>query len=135
MQRFIYFLKAMLTMVNRALQPQEIEVFYVLPALRRDLTLWMKKQGKSQKQIAKLLGVTEPAISQYVKSKRASAVKFSKSLGGEIKKSAGMINDRQSMVSEVQRLLRLARNEKVVCRFCKGLGSCSICFHDERSIS
>ena len=44
-------------MVNRVLQPQELEVFYVIPALRREFSLRLKESGKSQKDIAKVLGV------------------------------------------------------------------------------
>ena len=67
-------------MVKKLLQPQEIEVFYILPALRRELAVSLKSAGKSQKAIAGLLGVTEAAVSQYFSSKRASQVKFSDSL-------------------------------------------------------
>ncbi len=55
------------------LMPQEVVVWYVLPAIRRELTRIMIQKKKPQKQIAKMLGVTEPAITQYKlkKSKRS----------------------------------------------------------------
>ncbi|MFH1405899.1 MAG: hypothetical protein ABIG52_01635 [Nanoarchaeota archaeon] len=51
--------------------PQEIEVWYILPAIRKELVLALKEKGHTQKEIASFLNVTEPAISQYTKEKRA----------------------------------------------------------------
>ena len=119
-------------MVNRLLQPQEIEVFYVLPAVRRDIALCMKAEGKSQKAIAKLLGVTAPAISQYMSSKRASTVKFNDKVKSAISDSSKRINSDLSLMREVQRLLQLIRNERVVCQLHETMGSgpknCNVCF-------
>jgi len=51
--------------------PQEIEVWYIIPAIRRELAKSMKKLGIKQKKIAEILGVTNAAVSQYLKEKRA----------------------------------------------------------------
>lgn len=122
-------------MVNRLLQPQEIEVFYVLPALRRELALAMKAGGKSQKDIAQLLGVTEPAVSQYVSSKRAAQVKFRDTVKSIIGESAARITDEQSMIREMQRLMRVMHKEKVICQVHESLGQvpegCRACFEHE----
>ncbi len=131
---FIYKHPPKLTMVNRVLQPQEVEVFYVIPAIRRELTRSMKEAGKSQKQIARLLGVTEPAISQYLSEKRASGLKFTEKISALIKEAAVQINDEQSMVREVQKLLSAAREERIVCQVHASLGNvpkdCNLCFED-----
>lgn len=119
-------------MVNRLLQPQEIEVFYVLPAIRRELAISMKTTGKSQKEIAKLLGVTEPAISQYMSHKRASTVKFSDKIKQDIGESASRILSEITLMREMQRLLHIVRNERVVCQIHEAMGSvpnnCNVCF-------
>ncbi len=47
------------------MMPQEVEVWYILPAIRRELTRIMIELGTPQKDIAKILGITEPAVSQY----------------------------------------------------------------------
>ena len=120
-----------LTMVNRVLQPQEIEVFYVIPALRRELAVCMKASGRSQKLIAKLLGVTEAAVSQYFSSKRAAAIKFDDRMKSVIREAAGRINDEISMFNEMQQLLKVSRQERVVCQAHASLGcpkSCNACF-------
>ncbi len=122
-------------MVNRVLQPQEIEVFYVIPALRRELALYMKQGGKSQREIAGLLGVTEPAVSQYMTSKRAAMIRFSDAVKLAIKASAQRITNPASMMREMQRLLTLTRDERVVCRVHESLGSaplgCNVCFENK----
>lgn len=119
-------------MVNRLLQPQEIEVFYVLPAIRRELALAMKSAGKSQKEIAKLLGVTEPAISQYMSQKRASSLKFSEKICAHIGESAARITSEMALMREVQRLLHIIRDERVVCQLHEKLSpsvkNCNVCF-------
>ncbi len=51
----------------------EIIVQYVLPAIRAEMAVRMKDEGMSQAQIARILGVTPAAVTQYVKSKRGTA--------------------------------------------------------------
>lgn len=59
--------------------PQEIEVWYVLPALRRELAKnFVKVHGLSQKKAASILSMTEAAISQYLGEKRGQDLKFNK---------------------------------------------------------
>ena len=54
----------------KQLMPQEIEVWYIIPAVRRELAKSMVKIGLKQKQIAVTLGITEAAVSQYLKLDR-----------------------------------------------------------------
>ncbi|MBS3125506.1 helix-turn-helix domain-containing protein [Candidatus Woesearchaeota archaeon] len=119
-------------MVNRNLQPQEIEVFYVLPALRKELAVCMKSAGKSQKDIAQLLGVTQAAVSQYMSAKRASLVNLSAKLKIAVAVSAMNVSDEPSMLRETQKLLQLARDEKMICRLHADFGEvpngCNVCF-------
>ena len=68
--------------------PQEIEVWYILPAIRRDLTKSMINDlHLTQKEIAKIMGLTEAAVSQYIHSKRAKEIVFSNAVLKEIKQS------------------------------------------------
>jgi ribose 5-phosphate isomerase len=46
--------------------PIEIEYWYVLPVLRRELAKSLKEIGQlKQKEIAKILGMSESAVRQY----------------------------------------------------------------------
>ena len=102
--------------------PQELEVWYVIPAIRRELALRLKEKGLTQKEVAKKLYVTEPAVSQYFKSKRAKQVKFSKKLQGEISKSAESIlknPTKINLIKQTQEILKQARINQVLCKLHK----------------
>ncbi len=109
------------TMVNRKLKsPQEVEVHYILPALRRDLSIELKALGLEQKEIARLLGVSAPAVSQYITEKRGADVRFSTEICEKIKASAGRIAKNASSLAETQALMRDIRLEKITCQVCQG---------------
>ena len=120
-------------MVIQLLNPQELEVYYILPALRRELAKAMKKLGRSQKEIAGNLGVTESAVSQYIHQKRATCVDFTRDLQNDIKKSAVLINDRNAFLIAAQKLIRKIRGNRFICNVCKSQNKsmpkgCSMCF-------
>jgi len=103
-------------MVHRLLlHPQEIEVFYILPALRRHLVVFMKERGLKQKEIAKLLEIQDATVSQYVNEKRGHQIEFTGTILEEIQASAGRISNQATLLMEMQRLLKLIRENKVLC--------------------
>jgi predicted transcriptional regulator len=127
------------------MMPQEVEVWYVLPAIRRELAKIMKtktvprvgEDGKkkdhkvTQKEIAKMLGVTEPAITQYLLKKkgrrsRGDQVVIPERFLVELNKSAdNMINQYETrgsnedmfevMTSEINRLIKVIRDDGAMC--------------------
>ena len=101
------------------LQPQEIEVFYIIPTIRSHLAKYMKEQGKSQKEISKLLQIRESTVSHYINEKRASKVEFNKDIEKEIKLAATRISDKFTLLSEVQRLIELIRKTDILCQIHK----------------
>jgi uncharacterized protein len=103
------------------LQPQEIEVFYILPAIRRHLAMYMKLQGLKQNKIANLLHIQKSAVSQYIKKKRGSGVEFEEEVLKEISKSASVIKDEYSLLGETQRLLRVIKGSGDLCKIHKKL--------------
>ena len=144
--------------------PQEVEVWYVLPAIRRELAKVMKtkvvsrknEEGETvehkitQKEIARMLGVTEPAITQYLLKKkgqrsRGDQVALPAPILKEIDKSADImiaeyekarINEEEdifvSMTREINRIIRFMRDEGVMCdihrEFCAHADdSCDAC--------
>lgn len=120
--------------------PQEIEVRYILPAIRRELAkIFIKIHKLSQKEAAKILGLTEAAISQYQHSKRAKEVVFSEAVVDEIKKSASKIladkNGRQRLMAEMYRISNLTKVRQVLCDIhraqSKDLKHCNVCFDEE----
>ena len=112
-------------MVNtELLHPQEVEVLYMIPMIRRYLTLYMKDLKLSQKEIAEKLCVKESTISQYVTQKRASQFDFDSSIKEEIKSSAGRIKCQADLVRETQRLLELTRQSEALCEVHKKVAEC-----------
>jgi predicted transcriptional regulator len=119
--------------------PQEIELWHLLPAIRRELTLELKSRGFDQKHIAAILGITEPAVSQYFNNKRASEIKFPLSAHKYIKKAADeIIKDNTSFLRESQKILSLPEIIKLKCSIHKSQGgvpkNCKIC-HQHGNIS
>ena len=51
--------------------PCEQALWKILPSLRREIVVYMiEKKGIPRKQVAKIMGITPAAISQYMKKKR-----------------------------------------------------------------
>ena len=117
--------------------PQEIEVWYIIPALRRELAKSMVDLGLTQKQIAEKIGLTEAAVSQYLSSKRAKEVTFSQAVLDEIKKSAKrIVETKGNLVQEMIRLTNLTSVKHVMCDLHKKQdsklpGGCNVCFDDD----
>lgn len=110
-------------MVNKIILPQELETFYVIPALRRHLALAMDEAGMKQKDIANHLGINTSAISQYKSRKRGEKVELNQEIVQHIKNSATKIKDQLSYVRETQHLLRLIRTSGALCQIHKQLST------------
>ena len=120
--------------------PQEIEVRYILPAIRRELArIFIQEHKLSQKEAAKLLGLTEAAVSQYQHSKRAKEVIFSNDVVHEIMASAKKIiaesASKQRLIGEIYRITNLTTVKQILCDLhrsqSKDLESCNVCFDED----
>ena len=106
-----------------AFYPQEIEVWYVLPAIRSELAKAMKRLKLSQKAIAGHLGITEAAVSQYVNRKRADGLKLDSRQKALLADAAGRIAEGSSgIMEESQRFLQALWQDGTMCRLHHGLG-------------
>ena len=113
--------------------PQEVEVWYVIPSIRREIALAMIEKGRTQKSIAKMLGVTEPAVTQYKLTRgkdssrsRGDRVEIPKRLQPEIDKSADAILSTwdkngedpltfEATTREINRIIKLLRDAGILC--------------------
>ena len=118
--------------------PQEVEVWYIIPALRRELAKGMiKNYNLTQKQVAEHMGITEAAVSQYLSSKRAKDVIFSNAVLEEIKNSVKIVvQDEKMLVPEMLRLTKLTAVKQVMCDIHKKQDvklpeGCDICFDED----
>ncbi len=101
--------------------PQEIEVWYLIPAIRRELArLLTRKHGLSYEKAGEILGVSKAAVSQYLSRKRARGIKFPDKIKQEIEKSAIRIARNEKLaVKEMLRLLGLMKKSGFSCEICK----------------
>ena len=118
--------------------PQEIEVWFIIPALRRELAKSMIKDYHcTQKQVSQKMGLTEAAVSQYLHSKRGSEVMFSNAILEEVKKTAKKIVEEPNyLISEMMKLTKMADIKQVMCDLHKKQdislpSECNCCFEDE----
>jgi hypothetical protein len=97
--------------------PQEIEVWDILPAIRRELAKILIQEHKlSQRDAARMLGLTDPAVSQYIKSKRAKGLVFGDKVLSKIKSSARQIvKDKSKLMEEIQKICNSMEVKKIVC--------------------
>lgn len=102
--------------MTKLIFPQELEVWYLLPAIRKRVALGLIETGLSQKDIAKLMFITEAAISQYKKDKRANDDFLGTKFDEEIKRSIHKIkSNNQFFFPEVMRLNSLVKDSGVLC--------------------
>jgi len=116
------------------LLPQEIEVWYIIPAIRKELAkLLTKRYELSYENAGVLLGVSKAAVSQYLSNKRANKIQLTPGIKKEIKKSAGIISRRPKMaLIEIQRILKIMKTKKHSCDVCKKFnkGVLNYCGHE-----
>ena len=117
--------------------PQEIEVWYVIPALRRELAKTLtKKYNLNQKEASEILGISEAAVSQYIKEKRAKQIKFTRQDKKEIEKTAkkmAVIKDKNKSIKLLYSLSKRFKKEAIICSMHKKhdkniSNKCRICF-------
>ncbi len=100
--------------------PCEIVVWYVLPTIRRELAKELvDTYHMKQADVGRLFGVTDAAISQYLKKKRGGSALIENSphyppFISEIKKSAKAIHEKQG-----ETVLEL-------CRICSYVRQCGL---------
>tara|TARA_Y100000310_G_scaffold328062_1_gene395494 strand:+ start:33539 stop:33886 length:348 start_codon:yes stop_codon:yes gene_type:complete len=100
--------------------PQEIEVWYLIPALRKEIAKALIKDfQKSQKDVSVILGISEGAVSQYLNSKRGSELKFSKEELEEIRRVAEKIIKEGEVDQNFYKLCVKLRGCHSLCSFHK----------------
>ncbi len=112
--------------------PQELELWYVIPVIRAELARFMTKAGLTQREVAKMLGLRESAVSQYVKNKRGKEIKLPNKIKEQIRKSAQLIIDKKKKpMVEIQKICKMVRKEGILRKISHSLGfdckDCEVC--------
>jgi uncharacterized protein len=114
------------------MQSEEVEVFYILPAIRNGMARALKKLGRKQSEIARILCVQESTVSQYISSKRASGIRLPKRMISFIESAIKKIKNKEDLLNETRKLLDMARQEKLTCSVHKKVADmpegCRVCF-------
>jgi uncharacterized protein len=102
--------------------PCEEIVWDVLPAIRAAIAEELVKRGLSQKEVSKLLGLTPPAVSQYVSKKRGYSLEFNDEVKADIGKLADDLiqNKAENLTTRICQICRDLRGDDSYC----GPGSC-----------
>jgi len=101
--------------------PQEIEVWYIIPTIRKSLSKELvKRHGFTLQKTGNALGVSKAAVSQYLNKKRGKSLKLPRSVKAEVKVSADLIaKGEKEAFHEIMRLLTICRIAGVGCLACK----------------
>ncbi|HUI40293.1 MAG TPA: helix-turn-helix domain-containing protein [Methanothrix sp.] len=91
--------------------PCEEIVWDVLPSIRAAIAEELIKRGISQKEVSQMLGITPPAVSQYISKKRGYNITFREDIRAAIEKLADdlihkRVNDLVKRICEVCRMLQ-----------------------------
>ena len=115
--------------------PCELVVWKVLPTIRKDLcTYLVKKKKMKTKDVAKMLGITDSAVSQYIHKKRATEFALEKKMMPAIEELAEKIAAGGQKKSKMEYmkgsciLCRQIRLAGMLCSIHKGSAKgCTIC--------
>lgn len=100
--------------------PQEIEVWYVIPAVRSQIARCLIEDfDASYERVGNILGVSRAAISQYMKGKRAAKIKLPNELGPKILSACKiLVKDESKAVDEINKILEHLRSKSLTFSVC-----------------
>lgn len=103
------------------LLPQEMEVWYIIPAIRKELAkILTKKYDLSHEKAGEILGISKAAVSQYLSKKRANKIKFPKEIKIHLNVSARLlVKNPQQGLREIEKILKKIKEKRVSCDVCK----------------
>lgn len=108
--------------MKKLIFPQEIEVWYILPAIRKQLAIELVKGGLTQSQVSKLLDCSRASITQYIKKQRGHAI-LNQNIKKEVKKSSNLIiKNKSNVFQEIMRINQLVKNTGLLCQLHRKLG-------------
>lgn len=120
--------------------PEELASKSVIPAIRALVVKRLvEDHGMTQQQAAKLLGVTQPAVSKYLHEKRGAAIKLTgiKEIDNTTDEIADMVSSRKvkpiEVMSRIEAACDYVRRNRYMCDLHKKLepsmdvNSCHVC--------
>ena len=101
--------------------PQEIEVWYIIPAIRSELArILTKDHHMTFEKVGNIIGVSKAAVCQYINKKRANTFAIPQDIKKEMKKSAEILSKNNNLaVQEIIRILNLIKKSGSSCLLCE----------------
>jgi predicted transcriptional regulator len=122
--------------------PCEVIVWYVIPTIRAELAKELVKMGMSQKNVAGRLGITQSAVSQYIKDKRGKGIPINKDVRKGIKVLAKQVmteNDPKESIPGICMVCAIVKSSGALCELHRkddaSLADCDVCFNSSRICS
>jgi predicted transcriptional regulator len=120
--------------------PEELASKSVIPAIRALIVRRLvEEHGMTQQEAAKLLGVTQPAVSKYLHQKRGAAIRLSgiKEIDQATGEIADLVSSRKvqpiEVMSKIEAACNYVRKNRFMCDLHKRLepgmdvNSCHVC--------
>lgn len=90
--------------------PCEVALWYVIPAIRKELAKRMVNECRlTQKEAARVLGLTEAAISNYLRGKRGKGIKLNQKVARRMKRVAREIAKKRHSELTIRKICVLCR--------------------------
>lgn len=107
--------------------PSEIIAEILLPMIRRELAKHLVQSGITQIQTSKLLGVSESAVSLYLKNKRGVTleglgIELDSEVKEKIKEASDQIIEGMPVICVVHDLINAFQEKKILCEIHKRQG-------------
>jgi hypothetical protein len=119
--------------------PCEVIVWYVIPTIRAELAKELVKMGMSQKHVSERLGITQSAVSQYIKDKRGKGIPVNKEVRKGIKELAKQVMAESSpkeSIPGICMVCAIVKSSGVLCDLHRkddpSLVDCDVCFREPR---
>ena len=103
--------------MKKLMFPQEFDVWYILPAIKKKLALKLIEKGIPQKEVAEILKTTPATISHYKKDKRVKEDILGDKIDNLIIQAANKINqDNNLFFHEVIKINNQIKEQGLFCK-------------------
>ncbi|HOI18444.1 MAG TPA: hypothetical protein PLX15_01120 [Candidatus Woesearchaeota archaeon] len=119
----------------------EIETWYILPFIKKSVTIWLKSKGYKQTQISQMMGITPASVSLYCSGKRASAIEIqcpiaSKSISDLVSNELALQKSITPAIiyTAIAKTLQVVESKGLVCQIHKSLSKDNCCLIKNKKV-